>query len=261
MPLKVTLLGTGTSTGIPVIGCSCNVCTSEDPRDKRLRASCLIQTHGLTILVDAGPDFRTQALRARIDQIDAVLITHHHFDHIAGLDDLRPYFHHNKNPIPCYAHPETVEHLKERNAYIFQDKSYPGVANLELVEINNLFTVTGRYGQLDDVDVTPIYAFHGDIPVLGFRIGNFTYLTDTNKIPSESFSLLENLDALVLDALRHEPHRSHYSIPEAVQIAQRIKANKTYFTHMTHSLLHAEEDPLLPESISFAYDGLVIELD
>ena len=261
MPLKVTLLGTGTSTGIPVIGCSCNVCISEDPRDKRLRASCLIQTRGLTILVDAGPDFRTQALRAHIDQIDAVLITHHHFDHIAGLDDLRPYFIQNKNSIPCYAHPETVAHLKQRNAYIFQEKSYPGVANLDLFEINEPISVSGRYGQQETIEVIPINAYHGDIPVLGFRISNFTYLTDTNMIPAESFPLLENLDALVLDALRHEPHRSHYSITEAIQVAKRINAHKTYFTHMTHRLLHAEEDPLLPERISFAYDGLVIELD
>ena len=259
--MKATLLGTGTSTGIPVIGCGCNVCNSEDPRDKRMRASCLVEVDGLTLLIDAGPDFRTQALRANIRKIDAVLITHHHFDHIAGLDDLRPYFFQNDTPIPCYTHRETAENLRQRNAYIFQDKSYPGVANLELHEIDGPFTVAGRYGQHNSVYVTPVDVFHGKMPVLGFRIGNFAYITDTNHLPAESYALLQKLDVLVLDALRHKPHRSHYSISEAIQVAQELKACQTFFTHMTHSLLHADEDPLLPENISFAYDGLVIELN
>ena len=259
MPVQVTLLGTGTSTGIPVIGCSCRVCLSEDPRDKRLRCSCLVESEGLTILIDAGPDFRTQAIREHITRIDAVLITHHHFDHIAGLDDLRPFFFQNKSSIPCYAHPETAENLKERFSYIFQDKSYPGVANLDLFEIDGPFSIPGRYEQTASVRVTPIPAFHGSMPVLGFRVGNFAYLTDTNRIPEPSLQLLENLEVLIIDALRHKPHRSHFSISEAISISNRINPNHTYFTHMTHGLMHAEEDEQLPESISFAYDGLKVK--
>lgn len=259
MPVKVTLLGTGTSTGIPVIGCSCRVCLSEDPRDNRLRCSCLVETEGLTLLIDAGPDFRTQAIRAQIKQIDAVLITHHHFDHIAGLDDLRPFFFKNNVAIPCYAHSDTTENLKDRFPYIFKDKSYPGVANLDLHEINGPFSLSGRYNQNTSTQVTPINAFHGSMPVLGFRIGNFAYITDTNHIPDSSLPLLNDLEVLVIDALRHKPHRSHYSIAEAIEVSNKIKPKYTYFTHMTHGLMHAEEDELLPNTFSFAYDGLVVE--
>ena len=258
MPVQVTLLGTGTSTGIPVIGCSCRVCVSKDPRDKRLRCSCLIESKGLTILVDAGPDFRTQAIRAQVKHIDAVLITHHHFDHIAGLDDLRPFFFQNKSAIPCYAHPDTTENLKDRFPYIFKDNSYPGVANLDLHEIDGPFSISGRYNQDESVDVVPIDAYHGSIPVLGFRVGDFAYITDTNHIPETSLPLLNGLDVLVIDALRHKPHRSHFSISEAIEVSNRINPTRTYFTHMTHGLMHAEEDEKLPETISFAYDGLKI---
>lgn len=256
MPVKVTLLGTGTSTGIPVIGCSCRVCRSEDPRDKRLRCSCLVESNGLSILIDAGPDFRTQAIRANIKQVDAVLITHHHFDHIAGLDDLRPFFFQNRASIPCFAHPDTVDDLKQRFSYIFKDKSYPGVANLELQQITGPFSVSGRYGQEKNVDIIPIEAFHGSMPVLGFRVGNFAYVTDTNHLPETSLPLLEGLEILVIDALRHKAHRSHYSISEAIEVSNRIAPRHTYFTHMTHGLMHAEEDENLPEAFSFAYDGL-----
>ena len=259
MEVKVTLLGTGTSTGIPVIGCSCRVCTSQDPRDKRLRCSCLVEANGLTLLIDAGPDFRTQALRANIKQVDAVLITHHHFDHIAGLDDLRPFFFQNKASIPCYASPDTAENLRERFSYIFKDKSYPGVANLELHEIKDPFTVHGRYDPNISVDIIPIPAFHGKMPILGFRIGNFAYITDTNHIPDPSFNLLNNLDVLVLDALRHTPHKTHFSIAEALEVSHKINPHTTYFTHMTHRLMHAEEDEKLPDSFSFGYDGLTFE--
>ena len=259
MPVKVTLLGTGTSTGIPVVGCSCRVCLSEDPRDKRLRCSCLVETEDLTILIDAGPDFRTQAIRAHITQIDAVLITHHHFDHIAGLDDLRPFFFQNKQAIPCYAHPDTAENLKDRFPYIFKDKSYPGVANLDINEINGPFSLSGRYNQNTSAQIIPIDAFHGTMPVLGFRIGNFAYITDTNQIPESSFPLLKGLEVLVIDALRHKPHRSHFSIAEAIEVSNKINPEHTYFTHMTHGLMHAEEDERLPSSFSFAYDGLIFE--
>ena len=258
-PVRATLLGTGTSTGVPVIGCSCRVCTSDDPRDRRLRCACFVETNGLNLLIDAGPDFRTQALRAGIRQIDTLLVTHHHFDHVAGLDDLRPFFFDNKTPVTCYTHPDSATTLRKMYWYIFEDGSYPGIAKLELAEVTSPFHVTGRYNPSNSVLVTPIEAFHADMPVLGFRIGSFAYLTDTNRIPPESMEKLRNLDVLVLDALRRQPHRSHFTIPQAIEVAQQISAKKTIFTHMTHTVLYEEENDRLPEGISLGYDGLVIE--
>jgi phosphoribosyl 1,2-cyclic phosphate phosphodiesterase len=252
--IRVTLLGTGTSTGIPVIGCTCRVCQSPDPRDKRLRCSCLIEVNDLHILIDAGPDFRTQAIRAGIERIDAVLITHHHFDHIVGLDDLRPFFFLNRNPIPCYAHPDTAGILREMFRYIFQDGTYPGVAKLEMREVSGPIAIQGRYNPERSVTVTPLEVYHGAMPVLGFRIGRFAYITDTNKIPASCLPTLEDLDVLVLDALRHEPHRSHFTIAQAIEAAQEIGPRQTYFTHMTHHILHEEEDARLPEGMALAYD-------
>lgn len=255
-PVKVTILGTGTSTGIPVIGCNCRVCTSNDPRDKRLRCSCFIEVDGLSLLVDAGPDLRTQALRADIKQVDAVLVTHHHFDHVVGLDDLRPYFFGNPAPIPCYAEQETADTLRNMFRYIFQDGSYPGVSKLEMHEVSDSFAVPSRYGLKTSVKVQPIPTFHGKMPIYGFRVGNFAYLTDTNRIPPASFDLLRGLDVLVLDALRHEPHRSHFTVAEALAVVEKLAPRQTYFTHMTHSMLHAEEDAALPAGVALGYDGL-----
>lgn len=255
-PVKVTLLGTGTSTGIPVIGCNCRVCTSQDPRDKRLRCSCFVEVDGISLLIDAGPDLRTQALQAGIKQVDAVLITHHHFDHVVGLDDLRPYFFGNSAPIPCYAHPDTADTLRSMFKYIFEDGSYPGVAKLEMHNATKAFTASSRSDTGASVSVVPIPAFHGKMPIYGFRIGNFAYLTDTNCIPTESRALLRGLDVLVLDALRHEPHRSHFTIAEAIAVVEDLAPRQTYFTHMTHSILHAEEDQKLPNGMALGYDGL-----
>lgn len=254
--VKVTLLGTGTSTGIPVIGCSCRACLSDDPRDKRLRCACFVEVNGINLLIDAGPDFRSQALRAQITQVDAVLLTHHHFDHVVGLDDLRPFFFQNRSSIPCYANEDTAGTLKKMFWYIFEDGSYPGVAKLELHEVASAFDVAGRYETDRSVIVQPINAFHGKLPVLGFRIGNFAYLTDTNHIPDESLALLQGIDVLVLDALRHEPHRTHFTIAEAIEVVKKINPRQTYFTHMTHSIVHEEEEAKLPDGIALAYDGL-----
>ena len=220
--IKVTLLGTGTSTGVPVIGCSCRVCTSSDLRDKRLRCACYIEVDGVHILIDAGPDLRAQALRAGLKRVDAVLLTHHHFDHVVGLDDLRPFLFENRSSIPCYAHPSTAHTLRKMFWYIFEDGSYPGVAKLDLHQINGEFEVKSRYEVRPAVKILPIEIFHGKTPVLGFRIGNFAYLTDTNKIPEQHFDKLQGLDVLILDALRHEPHRTHFTITQAVEIAQKI---------------------------------------
>jgi len=254
--LRVTLLGTGTSTGIPVIGCSCRVCRSTDPRDHRTRCACYIEAAGLSILIDTCPDFRQQALREGIHRLDAVLYTHHHFDHVAGIDDLRPFFFENKRPIPCYASPLTARVLYHMFSYIFADGSYPGVPNLRLKPIEGPFEITSRYGKSTRVRVEPIDVLHGKLPMYGYRIGHFAYLTDASQLPEKSFNRLQDLDVLVLDALRKRPHPTHFSIDEAVAVAQRIGARQTYFIHMTHEVLHADIDPQLPKGINLAYDGL-----
>ncbi len=259
-PMRVTLLGTGTSTGIPVIGCDCRVCLSVDPRDKRMRCACHVEADGLNLLVDVGPDFRSQALRAGLTRVDAVLITHHHFDHVVGLDDLRPFFFDNAVPIPCYARVDTADVLRQSFRYIFTDRSYPGVANLRLEVVDRPFEVVGRYDRERSVEVTPVDALHGRLPLFGYRIGGFAYLTDTSGIPEESFALLEDLDVLVLDALRHEPHPAHFTLEEAIATATRIGARQTYFIHMTHHILHAEEEPNLPEGMALGYDGLSFDV-
>ncbi|MDX1548754.1 MAG: MBL fold metallo-hydrolase [Rhodothermales bacterium] len=261
--LRVTLLGTGTSTGVPVIGCRCRTCCSSDARDRRMRCACHVAVEApgggpaLHLVIDTGPDFRQQALRAGIPRVDAVLFTHHHFDHVAGLDDLRPFFFGNKAPIPCYARPNTARVLRDRFRYIFEDGSYPGVPRLALHAVEEAFTVASRYGDAaPPARVVPVEVFHGDLPMYGYRLGRFAYLTDTNRIPEASYALLGDLDVLVLDALRHAPHPTHLSLDEAVAEAQRIGARQTYFIHMTHNVLHAEDDAALPPGINLAYDGL-----
>lgn len=256
--MRATLLGTGTSTGIPVIGCGCRVCSSDDPRDRRTRCACLVEVNGLNVIIDTGPDFRLQALREGIRRIDAVLYTHHHFDHVAGIDDLRPFLFENRRPIPCYARANTAEVLQRMFTYIFEDGSYPGVPNLVLEPVDEAFEVVGRRDPSRSVRIVPIDAWHGDLPVFGYRVGDFAYLTDISFIPEESFDRLGNLDVLVLDALREDYHPTHFSLGEAVHTARRIGARHTYFIHMTHSVLHAEVDDLLPEGMHLAYDGLTL---
>jgi phosphoribosyl 1,2-cyclic phosphate phosphodiesterase len=257
----VTMLGTGTSTGVPVIGCSCRVCSSADPRDKRSRTACWIRVGEISIVIDTGPDFRRQALREGIDRVDAVLYTHHHFDHVVGIDDLRPFLFSNRRPIPCFAHEQTAVVLRSMFRYIFADGSYPGVPSLDLRIVDRAFDVHDRYQHGGStIQVIPIEAFHGALPLFGYRVGNFAYLTDTSHIPDASLGLLEGVDTLVLDALRHEAHPTHFTIAEAVDVARRVGARKTYFTHMTHSFLHAEETDRLPEGIELAYDGLTFEV-
>lgn len=259
--MTVTFLGTGTSTGVPVIGCCCDVCQSSDPRDKRTRTSCHIQVDGLDILIDTGPDFRRQALRENLKRVDAVLLTHHHFDHVVGMDDLRPFFFDNKRPIPCYGRSNTTKVVSSMFTHIFGPNRYPGAARLELETVHGPFQVHGRYADnAGTVRVTPIEAVHGTLPLYGYRIGRFAYLTDTSDIPEASFDVLDDLDVLVLDGLRHESHPTHFSIPEAIQTARRIGARQTYLVHMTHSVLHAHEDERLPDGINLAYDGLSFQV-
>jgi phosphoribosyl 1,2-cyclic phosphate phosphodiesterase len=258
--MKVRLLGTGTSTGIPVIGCTCPVCTSSDPRDRRLRCSCYVEAEGVHLVIDTGPDFRQQALTYAIPRVYAVLLTHHHFDHIVGLDDLRPYCFDTEVPIPCYARANTAQVVERMFGYVFGDGSYPGVSNLVLRTVDDAFTVRSRYDPEHHAKVLPIEVDHGTLPMLGFRIGGFAYVTDTNNIPGSSMDLLADLEVLVLDALRDRPHPTHYTIDEAVEVAQRIGARSTFLVHMTHTVSHAETDARLPEGVALAYDGLTLDI-
>jgi phosphoribosyl 1,2-cyclic phosphate phosphodiesterase len=262
--VRVTLLGTGTSTGIPVIGCGCRVCTSEDPRDTRTRCAAylVVETDAgpIHLVIDTGPDFRQQVLREEIPRVDAVLFTHHHFDHVVGIDDLRPFFFGNRTPIPCYANADTAGVLRTMFRYIF-DRTYPGASLLELHEVDGPFTVRSRYEAGAEVEATPLGAFHGDLPIFGYRIGRFAYLTDVSRIPDETFARLDGLDVLVLDGLRRTPHPTHFSLDEAVAAAERVGARQTYLIHMTHNVLHAEEDALLPDHVALGYDGLSFDVD
>lgn len=258
--MKVRLLGTGTSTGIPVIGCTCPVCTSTDPRDCRLRCSCYLEVDGVHLVIDTGPDFRQQALTYEIPRVDAVLLTHHHFDHVVGLDDLRPFCFGSDAPIPCYARSNTAAVIERMFGYVFHDGSYPGVPNLELRTVTKSFEVESRFDANARTTIQPIEVDHGDLTMLGFRIGRFAYVTDTNNIPDSSIRLLDDLEVLVLDALRDRPHPTHYTIDEAVDVARQIGARRTYLVHMTHTVPHAETNARLPDGIALAYDGLELDI-
>ena len=257
--VRVTILGTGTSTGVPVLNCSCPICTSSDERDKRLRCAAYVEAGDVSVLIDIGPDFRQQAFRAGIEHIDAVLVTHHHFDHVVGMDDLRPYLFHNRMPIPLYAERGSADTLRNMFSYIFRDGSYPGVPRLEMNDIAGPFTVGSRTNPDAMLAITPIPVVHGSLDILGFRIGNFAYLTDVSMIPNASFSLLEDLDVLVLDALRDRPHPMHMTINTAVETAKRIGARQTWFTHMSHEVLHTDFEARLGPGMAPAHDGLVFE--
>jgi phosphoribosyl 1,2-cyclic phosphate phosphodiesterase len=240
------------------------VCTSDDPRDKRLRVSAYVvagtDAGPVRIVIDTGPDFRQQALTYGISEVDAVLYTHHHFDHVVGMDDLRPFLHRNRRPIPCYASAETAHVLRRTFAYIFQDGSYPGVARLDLHKVDEPFEVESRDGDGASVRVIPVPAHHGGMEVFGYRIGDFAHLTDISGLPDSSLSLLEGVDVLVLDGLRAEPHPTHLSFSEAVDLSRRIGANRTFLVHMTHGATHADVEARLPPEVRLAFDGMRLEV-
>ncbi|NLU21902.1 MAG: MBL fold metallo-hydrolase [Phycisphaerae bacterium] len=252
--VKVTILGSGTSHGVPMIGCDCPVCTSPDPRDKRTRSSILIETAGQSILVDTTPELRVQCLTCNVRRVDAVLYTHAHADHVTGMDDLRRFNHLQSGPITCYADAHTGAILKRMFSYAFNhDPNY-----VSAIPQLNLAPIDGPL-ELNGVRIIPIRLFHGELPVLGFRVGRFAYCTDVSRIPDESFELLRGLEVLVLDALRRRPHPTHFNLEQAVETAGRIAADQTYFTHIAHELGHEATNVELPRNMALGYDGQVID--
>ena len=249
------VLGSGTSHGVPMIACDCPVCTSPDPCDKRTRPSILIRSGGASLLVDTSPELRLQCIANNVRRVDAVLFTHHHIDHIAGLDDLRRFNWIQEAEIPCFGMPETLARIREMFSYVFNDSGYPSaIPRLALHAVDGPFEVAG-------VAVSPIPLLHGPTSVLGFRVGRFAYCTDVSEIPSNSFPLLRGLDVLILDALRRRPHPTHFNLDQAVDHARRIEARRTYFTHIAHELMHEATNRELPEGMALAHDGQVIEVE
>ncbi|QJW92375.1 MBL fold metallo-hydrolase [Spirosoma taeanense] len=253
--MVITLLGTGTSSGVPLIGCECAVCRSVDYRDKRLRSSVHISVEGRSFVIDTGPDFRQQVLRLDLKQLDAVLFTHEHKDHTAGMDEVRAYNFRSGHDMPIYARQSVLTQLEREFSYVFAEHKYPGIPRIRAHEITNTsFEVMG-------VQIVPIEVMHHKLPVFGFRVGDFTYLTDLNYISDEELEKVYGTKVLVLDALQRQPHISHYTLDQAVAMAGRIGADRTYFTHISHKLgMHREVEKELPPSIRLGYDGLQIKL-
>ncbi|HYG02377.1 MAG TPA: MBL fold metallo-hydrolase [Chryseosolibacter sp.] len=251
--MKVTFLGTGTSQGVPVIGCRCDVCQSLDFRDKRLRTSIHIEVDGNSLVIDTGPDFRQQMLRQNIRRLDAVLFTHAHRDHTAGLDDVRAYNFMQNADMPVYGTKPVLAQLEVEYAYAFAKQYYPGIPRLTLKEIDQENFV------INDITVTPLPVLHFRLPVLGFRFGNFSYITDANIITDETFERLKGTETLVLNALQREEHISHFNLKQALEVVNIIKPARTFFTHISHKLgRHADVSIELPENTSLAFDGLEI---
>jgi len=251
--MKITILGSGTSTGVPMVGCHCQVCDSSDPRDQRTRASILVECGGQRILVDTSTDLRRQALREKIPHIDAVLLTHTHADHIHGIDDLRGFHFLHRRIIPCYGSPETIEKVTASFSYIFEGLCTEGYSPLmDPCPVDAEFDLFG-------CKVVPIPIMHGSFNATGYRIENAAYLTDCSKIPESSMALLQGLDLLIIDALRYSPHPNHFNIESALQMVQLLQPRRTLLTHLTHEV-HHKDGAKLPAGVEFAYDGLVIEL-
>ena len=255
--VRITFLGTGTSTGVPVVGCECETCRSSDPKDRRWRPSIYLELDdGPAVLVDASPDLRAQALAFGICRVDLILLTHSHADHVLGLDDVRIYNFRQRAAIPCLGDPRTLAAVRRMFAYVFDPATPRGGGLPQLV----LFPLAGPFSTAHSTFI-PVPLLHGTLPILGYRVGAFAYLTDCNVIPEAAWPLLDDLDVLVLDALRRRPHKTHFNVEQAVETARRIGARQTYFTHMTHDLPHAATCADLPPGMALAHDGLGLTVD
>jgi phosphoribosyl 1,2-cyclic phosphate phosphodiesterase len=253
--MKITFLGTGTSQGVPVIACDCEVCRSLDFRDKRLRVSIHIEIDGKSFVIDTGPDFRQQMLRERVKSLDAVIFTHEHKDHTAGLDDVRAYNFRQQKDMPIYARKQVLEQIQQEFAYAFTETKYPGIPQINLNEIQNVpFEIEG-------IQFLPIEVMHHQLAVFGFRIGDFCYITDVNFISELEGEKTKGAKVIVLGALQKSPHLSHYTLEEAVEVLKKLAPERAYLTHISHRMgLHKEIDEELPDFIKLAYDGLVLEM-
>jgi phosphoribosyl 1,2-cyclic phosphate phosphodiesterase len=252
-PLKITFLGTGTSQGVPVIACNCPVCNSKNPKDKRLRASVMVETDGKTIIIDTGPDFRQQMLRENVKDINAIIFTHEHKDHVAGLDDVRAYNFVLKKRIDVFAEIRVQKALEREFAYIFAEYKYPGIPEI------NMHLIDDATFEVEGIKIIPIRVYHYELPVFGFRIGNFAYLTDVKTIADKEKFKLDNLDVLVINALRKEEHISHFNLKEALALIEELHPKQAFLTHLSHRFgLHEAEEPSLPVNVKIAYDGLTI---
>jgi phosphoribosyl 1,2-cyclic phosphate phosphodiesterase len=253
--MKITFLGTGTSQGIPLIGCQCEVCQSTDARDKRTRTSVLVETGGKTFVVDTGPDFRQQMLREKVLKLDAVLLTHEHKDHLAGLDEVRAYNYLQQMIMPVYATERVQNAVRREYAYIFEEPSYPGIPKI------NLHTIGLEEFSAEGIPVMPIGVMHHQLPVLGFRFDKFTYITDANFIPEEEKEKIKGSEVLVLNALRHEKHISHFTLAQALELIEELKPKQAYLTHISHQLgKHEDVERELPANVRLGFDGLRLEL-
>ena len=253
--MLVTLLGTGTSSGVPLIGCECPVCRSVDFRDKRLRSSVHVRVAGKSFVIDTGPDFRQQVLRLGLLNLDAVLFTHEHKDHTAGLDEVRAYNFRSGQDMPVYGRANVLRQLEQEFSYIFAEFKYPGVPRI------NAYAITNEPFELQGVPIIPIDVLHHQLPVFGYRIGDFTYLTDLNYISDQELEKVAGTRVLVLDALRREPHLSHFSLDQSLALIECIRPERTYLTHISHQMgLHREVNAILPDGVELGYDGLQIHL-
>jgi phosphoribosyl 1,2-cyclic phosphate phosphodiesterase len=255
MRARLTVLGSGTSMGVPTIGCDCAVCRSSDSHDRRTRPSVLLEYNDKVVLIDTTPDFREQAIREHIRKIDAVLYTHTHADHILGIDDLRPLSFHRPEKIPLYAQPEAAEFLRNMFSYIFDaEYKYGGLAQVELKTINGIVELFGARFE-------PIKVIHGDTEIIGYRFGTAAYLTDFSEIPEESFAQLSDLDILFLDALRHKPHPTHSTVDNSLRIVERVKPRRAFFTHICHDLPHEATNAALPPHVRLSHDGMKLDFE
>jgi phosphoribosyl 1,2-cyclic phosphate phosphodiesterase len=253
--VKITFLGTGTSQGVPVIACQCRVCLSPNPRDKRLRSAILIENEGTTVVIDSGPDFRYQMLRADVRHIDGLVFTHEHKDHIAGMDDIRAFNYVNKSKVSVYATHRVQQALHREFPYVFDDFKYPGVPEIEMN------TITEEVFSIGSIQIQPVEVLHYRLPVNGYRVGDFTYITDANHIPEKAYDQIRGSRILVLNALRREPHVSHFTLSEALEVVEKVNPEKAFFTHISHQLgTNDEVDAELPANVQCAWDGMVIEL-